>query len=857
MRRVLLVVLLLAVSLPASAAQKTICIDPGHGGSDPGAVGCGLEEANVVLDVGWRLYALLQADPDLKPIMTRTTDSYVSLQGRCNYANDKGATRFASIHCNAFNGSASGIETFSYTNGSATSFDQRDRIQDWMTETWPKLPDRGGKTAGYYVIKHTSMPATLSELAFIDKCSLDATYLADDNALQAAAIAHHQALRESLGLSANPVDSPVDPPDDPPVDPPGDGTGVLKGAIFEDQGVGTEDMSLRLAGAWIEAASGSTYEAVNASAPDGEFMIPLPAGQYKIMVSLNGYYSNERTCSVATGADTWCSVGLFKMPGTQPPSLGTLRGVVYEDQGTGDSDTSVRLPGAKVLMDNKQGTADQTITAAPESEWLFEVPPGTYTVTSIHSGHWTNTRVCEVHAGQVTWCSMGMFKQDQGTPPDPPSNGGILLGAIYLADENGEGDLSIRLPGAAVSVEGAGLQYEAMASEPYGLWSFALPAGTYTVSASMDGYWPNSRTCPVGTGVEVWCSVGLLKDNGGYGGGEDPSTPAVESTDPESIVPESPKAQGEDPPNPGQPLLIPPDDAQGGGCGSGPASGSTALLLLIVCCVLVALRRSRWLTFLVIVTVAAPLAIADETPVSVAVQDLRVLVKGDFAHPLSSRDGRLVAVTNPRLERVAVVDVESGLLTEVIRGPRVGYEPRWSDNGSLGIRLPNQARHEVPALARGIDGGQRKAPEHISPGRWIRVIDDAVYLQTGPSRRRVSPAGDKFYGAEMSADGTRMLFHGLTTGVYLHEFASGRTDHLGAGTNARFGPDSSSLVFDRCEDDGDFITSCQVFLASVSSVKPSVNSITGLPNLARQPSLGPDGMLVFEVGGSVWVGRVE
>ena len=84
-----------------------------------------------------------------------------------------------------------------------------------------------------------------------------------------------------------------------------------------------------------------------------------------------------------------------------------------------------------------------------------------------------------------------------------------------------------------------------------------------------------------------------------------------------------------------------------------------------------------------------------------------------------------------------------------------------------------------------------------------------------------------------------------------------RTDHLGAGTNARFGPDSSSLVFDRCEDDGDFITSCQVILASVSSVKPSVNSITGLPNLARQPSLGPVGMLVFVVGGSVWVGRVE
>ena len=853
MKRLFLAVTLLAVTLPALAAQKVICIDPGHGGSDPGAVGCGLEEATVVLDVAWRLHALLQSDADLKPVMTRTADAYVSLQGRCNYANDKGATRFASLHCNAFNGSASGIETFAYTNGSASSFDQRDRIQDWMTETWPKLPDRGGKTAGYYVIKNTSMPATLSELAFIDKCSLDATYLADDSALQAAAIAHHQALRESLGLSSQVVE-----PTDPPVVPPDDGTGVLKGAIFEDQGVGTEDMSLRLAGAWVEAANDGTYEAVNATAPAGEFLIPLPAGQYKIMVSLNGYYTNERSCTITTGNDTWCSVGLFKKPGTQPPALGTLRGIVYEDQGVGSSDTSVPLPGAKIVTDNQQGTADQVFTSAPGAEWLFEVPPGTYTVTSIHNGHWTNTRLCEVHAGQTTWCSVGMFKQDQGTPPDPPADGGILLGAIYLADENGNADLNIRLPGAKVAVEGAGLQYEAMSSEPYGLWSFALPEGTYTVTANLDGYWPNSRTCPVGTGVEVWCSVGLLKNEGGYGGPDDPSTPAVESGDPESIVPAVAEPQNEDPQGPGQPLVIPPEDAEdAGGCGTGPASGSAVLLLLMLSCGVLTLRRTRWLYILPLMAFAAPSTMADETPGTVAARDLRVLAVGEFAHPLLSSDGRFLALTNPRLDRLSAIDLRSNQQTEIAHGDRVGYEPRWLADGNLGIRLPHQARHEVPALSRSVSGDERTAPRNITPGRWIRVIDDVVYLQTGPSRRKISPDGDSFYGSEMSPDGSRILFHGLTTGVYVHDIPSGRTSPLGLGTNARFGPDSSNVVFDRCADDGDFITSCQVFLATASGDKPSVRTITGLPKLAHQPSLGPDGMLVFEADGVVWVGTVE
>ena len=857
MRRLLLVVLLLVASLPSFAAEKVICIDPGHGGSDPGAVGCGLEEATVVLDVGWRLHALLDADPDLKPVMTRTADNYVSLQGRCNYANDKGATRFASLHCNAFNGSASGIETFAYTNGSASSFDQRDRIQDWMTETWPKLPDRGGKTAGYYVIKNTAMPATLSELAFIDKCSLDATYLKDDTALQAAAIAHHQALRESLGLSAQSV-TPTDPPVDQPVEPPDDGTGVLKGVVFQDQGVGTEDMSLRLAGAWVEAAgNGGAYEAVNATAPLGEFMIPLPAGQYKVMVSHNGYYSNERTCTVAKGSDTWCSVGLFKKPGALPPALGTLRGVVYEDQGVGNADTTVRLPGSKMLIDNKQGTADQTITPAPDAEWLFEVPPGLYTVTSIHQGHWTNTRECEVYAGEVTWCSVGMFKQDQGAPPDPPANGGILLGAIYLADEDGNGDLSIRLPGAHVTVEGAGLQYDAVASEPYGLWSFALPSGTYTVSASMPGYWPNSRTCPVGTGMEVWCSVGLLKDEGGYGGAEDPSTPAVASDDPESIVPASPTTQSDDPNLPGQPLIVPAEEAEAGGCSTGTPSRNALLVLLFLVGALLLLRRSGAVVVLMVVVLAGATVLAEEEPGNPAVEGLRVVAQGDFTHPVLSPDGALVAISNVHLDRLLTIDLQSQEQREVARGEGVGYEPRWSDSRRLAVRHPGQARHEVPALGRSTAGEQRGAPQHAMPGRWVRVIDDAIYLQTGAARRQLSPAGDQFYSAEMSADGLRILFHGLTTGVYIHHIASGRTDHLGHGTNARFGPDSNTLVYDRCVDDGDHLTSCQIFLASLSGNAPAVRHISGLPALARQPSLGPDGKLAFEADGAIWVGNIQ
>ena len=172
------VLALLVTPLPAQA-QYLICIDAGHGGTDPGAVGCGMEEADIVLDVSQRLAQLIEDDPDLTGIMTRDSDVFVSLAGRSAYANNNGADRFASIHANAFNGAATGIETYHATISSAASVDQANAIQAGMVALWPNLPDRGVKSAGFSVLVNTSMPATLSELAFIDMCSADAVLLAD------------------------------------------------------------------------------------------------------------------------------------------------------------------------------------------------------------------------------------------------------------------------------------------------------------------------------------------------------------------------------------------------------------------------------------------------------------------------------------------------------------------------------------------------------------------------------------------------------------------------------------------------------------------------------------------------------
>ena len=184
-----------------------VCIDPGHGGSDPGAVGNGQQEKTNCLNTCLKFKAWLDRDTQdsngggsWNIVMTRSTDVDVSLQGRCDIANNNSCNRFMSIHNNAFSdSSANGTETFSYTAPSTAS-DLRDKIQSRMIAAWNRT-NRGVKTAGYYVLRYTNMPATLSELAFITN-SGDAAYLGSSYWQDEAGKAHMYALQTHYGLAA-------------------------------------------------------------------------------------------------------------------------------------------------------------------------------------------------------------------------------------------------------------------------------------------------------------------------------------------------------------------------------------------------------------------------------------------------------------------------------------------------------------------------------------------------------------------------------------------------------------------------------------------------------------------------------
>jgi N-acetylmuramoyl-L-alanine amidase len=96
----------------AAGGIRTVVIDPGHGGKDPGAIGPdGVYEKDITLSVALKLREMLRKKNGIKTFLTRESDEFVTLADRTRMANERNADLFVSIHVNAMPGSRKKKET--------------------------------------------------------------------------------------------------------------------------------------------------------------------------------------------------------------------------------------------------------------------------------------------------------------------------------------------------------------------------------------------------------------------------------------------------------------------------------------------------------------------------------------------------------------------------------------------------------------------------------------------------------------------------------------------------------------------------------------------------------------------------
>ncbi|RAL27021.1 N-acetylmuramoyl-L-alanine amidase family protein [Thermoflavimicrobium daqui] len=180
---------------------KKLVIDPGHGGSDSGAVNGSYQEKNFTLDIALAVHDYLQNHYMVELFMTRKTDKTLSLKQRTDYANQKQADYFISIHINA--GGGTGWESYIW-NGpvNQTTIDAQNIIHNTvMNEIGPKyqVKDRGKKRADFYVLRETIMPAILLENLFIDTTN-DLHLLIDNQFITDLSCTIGEGLAQALSL---------------------------------------------------------------------------------------------------------------------------------------------------------------------------------------------------------------------------------------------------------------------------------------------------------------------------------------------------------------------------------------------------------------------------------------------------------------------------------------------------------------------------------------------------------------------------------------------------------------------------------------------------------------------------------
>jgi N-acetylmuramoyl-L-alanine amidase len=146
-----------------------ICVDAGHGGTDPGAVGSDpfvVAEKEITLAVSLAAAAALE-ELGHHVIMPRRRDRTFGLGSRARFANRYGADAYVSVHANAApSAGAEGMEVYCHPD-SGPGHELADEILAAMIAGFPGHRDRGVKQESFVVLRMTRMPAALVECEFL------------------------------------------------------------------------------------------------------------------------------------------------------------------------------------------------------------------------------------------------------------------------------------------------------------------------------------------------------------------------------------------------------------------------------------------------------------------------------------------------------------------------------------------------------------------------------------------------------------------------------------------------------------------------------------------------------------------
>lgn len=230
---------------------------------------------------------------------------------------------------------------------------------------------------------------------------------------------------------------------------------------------------------------------------------------------------------------------------------------------------------------------------------------------------------------------------------------------------------------------------------------------------------------------------------------------------------------------------------------------------------------------------------------------------GEFIAPRWSPDGLEVLVSSPGYNGLFTVGAHGGGINQVTDKDGVGFHGKWEEDGQISAKNALGEKQRYNADGSPVDAVTMEN-DHSVVGTYTK--DDTVFYRSAPGEPAVpvSQGEDRYYGGVVSPDGKYIAYNGVLSGIYIQPLdGSAPPVRVGHGSNPVFLPDSSGIVFSYAEDDGHYLVTGDLYLATVDG--QSISSLTdGSSGIEVNPSVSPDGRYIaYEDNGQIFVGELQ
>jgi Tol biopolymer transport system component len=230
--------------------------------------------------------------------------------------------------------------------------------------------------------------------------------------------------------------------------------------------------------------------------------------------------------------------------------------------------------------------------------------------------------------------------------------------------------------------------------------------------------------------------------------------------------------------------------------------------------------------------------------------------KNDFMAPKWSHDGLDVLVSKGKFNGLYLVSEDGNDIRRISDAPGVGYRARWSDDGNYIIAEQEDGTIVYDRSGRQVDATLAK--EHKPP---IYAENGVVYRRQGPERSEADESiiadEDQYFEPVTSPDEAKIAYIGLESGIIIKDLQTMEDVYIGQGTDIRWLPDGSGIIFNYTQDDGQKIIDGDIYFGYADG--RGVENLTNTPNvIERRPYLSGDGSeLVYEVDGQIFSVEME